>query len=77
MIYEIFDYDVCKDAEGEYSVNAVIPTGIHIFTDTSKASICKKLGFKNPYRIEAYASDEGILYISYAGMPYCELHEID
>ena len=75
--YEIFDYDVWADKEGGYSVNDVIPTGIFIFTDTSKASICKKLNFDDPYKIDVYDSYDGILYIIYAGMPYCELHEID
>lgn len=74
--YEIFDYEVWEDKEGGYRVNAIIPTGVCIFTDTSKRSICKKLGFDNPYKIEAYNS-EGILYINYAGMPYCELHMTD
>lgn len=73
--YEIFDYNVIKFGES-YSVNDVIPTGIFIFTDTSKSSICKKLGFDDPYKIDVYDS-EGVLYIKYAGMPYCELHAID
>ena len=73
--YEIFDYNVIKWGEG-YSVNDVIPTGIFIFTDTSKSSICKKLGFDDPYKIDVYAG-EGVLYIKYVGMPYCELHKID
>ena len=74
--YEIFDYDVWTDKEGGYSVNDVIQTGIFIFTDTSKRSICKKLNFDDPCKIEAY-NDEGILYINYAGMPYCELREVE
>lgn len=75
MKYEIFDYDVWSD-EGGYSVKEVMPTGIIISTDTSKASICKKLNFDDPYKIDV-CSYEGILYINYAGMPYCELHKID
>ena len=42
--YEIFDYDVWGNEEEGYSVNDVIPTGIIIYTDTSKSSICKKIG---------------------------------
>lgn len=74
--YEIFDYEVWKNEEEGYSVNDVIRTGIFIYTDTSKSSICKKLGIGDPYKMDVYES-EGNLYINYAGMPYCELHEID
>ena len=73
--YEIFDYDVWGNEEEGYSVNDVIPTGIVIYTDTSKASIGKKLNL-DPYRMDVICR-EGNLYINYAGMLYCELHEID
>ena len=42
--YEIYDYDVWGDDEEGYSVNDVVPTGITIYTDTSKSSICKNWG---------------------------------
>ena len=42
--YEIFDYDVWGNDEEGYSVNDVVPTGITIYTDTSKSSICKNWG---------------------------------
>lgn len=74
--YEIFDYDVWGDEEGGYSVNDVIPTGIIIFTDTSKSSICKKLGLDDPYKIDVDATNEGVIYIDYDGKPYCELQEV-
>ena len=71
--YEIFDYEV-RYEEGGYSVKGVIQTGICICTDTSKASIGKKLNL-DPYKMDVVCR-EGILYISYAGMPYCELHRL-
>jgi hypothetical protein len=74
--YEIFDYDVLADEEGGYSVNVVIPTGIIIYTDTSKSSLCRNLGLDDPYKIDADVN-EGSIYIDYDGNPYCELHEID
>ena len=75
--YEVFMYDFCKSEYGAY-INDVIPTSI-IFTDTSKSSICKKLGLNDPYKIDidVYDADEGIIYVDYEGKPYCELHEID
>ena len=73
---EIFDYDVWETEDGAY-VNDVIPTGIIIFTDTSKSSICKKLGLDDPYKIDVDATNEGIIYIDYDGNPYCELRKID
>lgn len=75
--YEIFDYDVWVDEEGGYSVNEVIPTGIIIFTDTSKSSICKKLGLDDPYKIDLDASNKGVIYVDYDGKPHCELREIN
>ena len=48
--YEIFDYDVWGNEEEGYEVNDVMPTGIFIFTDTSKSSISKKLGLDDPYK---------------------------
>ena len=65
--YEILDYDVWGNEEVE---------GI-IFTDTSKSSICKKLGLDDPYKIDVDATNEGVIYVDYEGKPYCELHEID
>ena len=75
--YEVFMYDFCESEYGAY-VNDVIPTGIVIYTDTSKSSLCKKLGLDDPYKIDVdvYDADEGIIYIDYEGKPYCELHEI-
>ena len=75
--YEIFDYDVWGNEEEGYSVNDVIPTGVFIFTDTSKSSLCKKLGLDDPYKIDVDATNEGVIYVDYEGKPYCELHEID
>ena len=65
--YEILDYDVWGNEEVE---------GI-IFTDTSKSSICKKLGLDDPYKIDVDATNEGVIYVDYEGKPYCELREID
>ena len=65
--YEILDYDVWGNEEVE---------GI-IFTDTSKSSICKKLGLDDPYKIDVDATNEGVIYVDYDGKPYCELREID
>lgn len=73
--YEIFDYDVWETEDGAY-VNDVIPTGIIIYTDTSKSSICKKLGLDDPYKIDVIYN-ESVIYIEYNGKPYCELREID
>ena len=74
--YEIFDYDVWGNEEEGYSVNDVIPTGIIIYTDTSKSSICKKLGLDDPYKIDVYVNEDSI-YIDYDGNPYCELRKKD
>lgn len=74
--YEIFDYDVWADEEGGYSVNDIIPTGIFIFTDTSRSSLCKKLGLDDPYKIDVYVNENSI-YIDYDGNPYCELRKKD
>ena len=74
--YEIFDYDVWGNEEDEYSVNDVIPTGIIIYTDTSKSSICKKLGLDDPYKIDVYVNED-VIYIDYNYKPYCELRKID
>lgn len=75
--YEIFDYDIWGNEEEWYNVNDVMPTGIIIFTDTSKSSICKKLGLDDPYKIDIDATNDGIIYVDYEGKPYCELREID
>ena len=74
--YEIFDYDVWGNEEEGYDVNDVIPTGIFIFTDTSKSSICKKLGLDDPYKMDVYYNEDSI-YIDYDGKPYCELRKKD
>ena len=74
--YEIFDYDVWGNKEDGYDVNDVIPTGIIIFTDTSKSSICKKLGLDDPYKIDVSVNEDSI-YIDYDGNPYCELRKVD
>ena len=74
--YEIFDYDVWGTEEEGYEVNDVIPTGIIIFTDTSKSSLCKKLGLDDPYKIDVYVNEDSI-YIDYDGNPYCELRKKD
>ena len=65
--YEILDYDIWGNEEVE---------GI-IFTDTSKSSICKKLGLDDPYKIDVDATNEGVIYVDYEGKPYCELRKID
>ena len=64
--YEILDYDVWGNEEVE---------GI-IFTDTSKSSLCKKLGLDDPYKIDVLFSED-VIYIYYDGKPYCELRKID
>ena len=74
--YEIFDYDVWGNEEDGYSVNDVMPTGIIIYTDTSKSSICKKLGLDDPYKIDVLLSEDAI-YIDNDGKPYCELRKIN
>lgn len=73
---EVFLYDVWKDEDGHY-VYGMFALGKCIYTDTAKASICKKLNLDDLYKIDVYNSYEGILYIHYEGKPYCELHEID
>ena len=74
--YEIFDYDVWGNEEDGYSVNDVMPTGIIIYTDTSKSSICKKLGLDDPYKIDVYYNED-VIYIDYDYKPYCKLRKID
>lgn len=71
--YEIFDYDVWESEDGAY-VNDVIPTGIIIYTDASKSSLCKKLGLDDPYKIDVYYNED-VIYIDYDGKPYCELRK--
>ena len=74
--YEIFDYDVWGNDEVGYGVNDVIPTGITIYTDASKASICKKLGLDDPYKIDVcFNKYTDVIYIYYNGRPLCELHK--
>ena len=74
--YEIFDYDVWGNEEDGYSVNDVVPTGIIIYTDASKSSLCKKLGLDDPYKI-GVDYNEGKIYVDYNGEPYCELRKKD
>ena len=74
--YEIFDYDVWGNDEIGYSVNDVIPTGIFIYTDASKAIICKKLGLDDPYKVDVNYNED-VIYIDYDGNPYCELRKKD
>lgn len=73
--YEIFEYELWGNEEEGYDVN-VVPTGIIIYTDTSKSSLCKKLGLDDPYKIDALFSEDAI-YIDYDGKPYCELRKKD
>ena len=73
--YEIFDYDMWESEEGPY-VNDVVPTGIIIYTDASKSSLCKKLGLDDPYKIDV-DYNEDVICIEYNGKPYCELRKID
>ena len=74
--YEIFDYDVWGNKEDGYNVNDVIPTGVFIFTDTSKSSLCKKLKLDDPYKLDVFTHDN-VIYVDYEGKPYCELRKID
>ena len=73
--YEIFDYDIWESEDGPY-VNDVVPTGITIYTDTSKASICKKLGLDDPYKVDVNYNED-VIYIDYDYKPYCELRKIN
>ena len=73
--YEV--YDLWGSEEDGYWVSDVMPTGIIISTDTSKSSICKKLGLDDPYKIYVDATNDGVIYVDYDGKPYCELREID
>lgn len=73
--YELFLYDVWETEDGAY-VNETYSTGIVIYTDTSKASICKKLKLDDPYKIDVIFQDD-VIYVDYEGKPYCELREID
>ena len=81
--YEIFDYDVDVFGKGgeDYTINGVIKTGIVIFTDTSKSSICKKLELDAPYndpdKIDVnYNEYTGVIYVYYNWRPVCELHAV-
>lgn len=71
--YELFLYDVWETEDG---ANETYSTGIVIYTDTSKASICKKLKLDDPYKIDVIFQDD-VIYVDYEGKPYCELREID
>lgn len=74
--YEIFDYDLWGNEEEGYEVNDVISTGIIIYTDTSKRSLCRELGLDDPYKIDVDYNEDSI-YIDYDGKPYCELRKKD
>ena len=74
--YEIFDYDVWGNEEDGYDVNDVMPTGVIIYTDTSKSSICKKLGLDDSYKTDVDYSED-VIYVNYEGKPYCQLRKID
>lgn len=74
--YEIIAYEVWGNEEEGYEVNSAIKTGIVIYTDTSKASICKKLEIDDPYKIDVDVRED-FIYIDYDGKPYCELRKID
>lgn len=71
--YEVFLYDVWENECGAY-VNETYSTGIIIYTDTSKSSLCKKLKLDDPYKLDVFIQDD-VIYIDYEGKPYCELHE--
>ena len=73
--YEVFLYDVWENEDGVY-VNEIYATGIVIYTDTSKSSLCKKLKLDDPYKIDVFIQD-GVVYVDYEGKPYCELHKIE
>ena len=66
--YEVFLYDNRE--------NETYETGIVIYTDTSKSSLCKKLKLDDPYKLDVFFQD-GVIYIDYEGKPYCELHKIE
>ena len=74
--YEIYDYDVWGNEEDGYEVNDVVPTGIFIYTDASKARKRKKLGLDDPYKMDVDYNEDSI-YIDYDGNPYCELRKKD
>ena len=63
--YELFMYDL---------ENEIYETGIVIYTDTSKSSLCKKLKLDDPYKLDVFFQD-GVIYVDYEGKPYCELHK--
>ena len=73
---EIFDYELLGNEEEGYTVKDVVPTGLTIFTDTSKSSICKKLGLDDPYKMDVYYNED-VIYVDYNYNPYCELRKID
>ena len=75
--YEIYDYDLWGNEKEGYEVNDVISTGIVIYTDTSKRSLCRELGLDDPYKIDVDATSDRVLYIYYEGKPYCKLRKID
>lgn len=74
--YEVIDYELWGNEEEGYTVKDVVPIGIIIYTDTSKSSICEKLGLYAQYKIDVYYTAD-VIYIDYDGKPYCELRKID
>lgn len=66
--YEVFNYTLWGD---------VISPDVIISTDTSKSSLCKKLGLDDPYKIDVDVTAGGVICVKYEGLPYCELLEID
>ena len=82
--YEIFDYDIDVWEKGgeDYTINGVIQTGIVIYTDASKSSICEKLGLDAPYndpdKIDVnYNEYTGVIYVYHNWRPLCELHAVN
>ena len=73
--YEVFLCDIWEDENG-HSVYDTFALGKCIYTDTSKSSLCKKLGLDDPYKIDVYVNKDSI-YIDYDGKPYCELRKVD
>ena len=82
--YEVFDYDIDVWGKGaeDYRIYDVIPAGIIINTDdTSKSSICEKLGLYAQYNDQdkletCFNKYTGVIYVYYNMRPLCELHAV-
>ena len=83
--YEIFDYDIDIWKGGDYTINGIVPTGLTVYIDASKASkasICEKLGLNAPYndpdKIDVNYNDTGVIYVynNNNWRPICELHAV-